>query len=358
MQNKNYKKMNRVTMPIPKEIDLNFHQKAAIKFEEKKVTHEVSCDLCGSKDSEFCFSNYDRMFPEIEGSFDIYKCKECGLMFLNPQPSPDELLKHYNSGYSVFSDSNEIADMRKVYSLLETLYHCSDLKGKAFKWGKFLLLPLKPFLRTTKVVEKGNFLDVGCGIGNFVFIMKYLGMNAYGIEPGNFDKKFSEDYNLNIFQGELFEAKFDDNFFDVITLNHVLEHVSNPAETMQELYRILNKGGHLIIAVPITDSFAFKLFGKYWAQLDTPRHLFLFSIDNLKDYAEHAGFEIDFIRYNSTPSFQLISSLIYLMEQRKGRKYNRMIINNFLLNFLLLPITAILNILKCGDQCEIVLRKK
>ncbi len=152
MQNKNYKKMDRVTIHIPKEIDLNFRQKTAVKFEEEIVNQKFSCDLCGSKDNEFYFSNHDRMFPEIEGSFNVYRCKECGLMFLHPQPSQDELLRHYNSGYSVFSDSKEIGDMRKVYSLLETLYHCSDLKGKAFKLGKFLLLPLKPFLRTTRVV--------------------------------------------------------------------------------------------------------------------------------------------------------------------------------------------------------------
>lgn len=321
------------------------------------TNHKMACDLCGSKKHVFCFSNTDRMFPEIEGTFNIFKCKECGLMFLNPQPSPDELFKHYTSSYSVLSDSKEIVDMRKIFSLLETLYHYSNI-SKAFKLGKVILFPLKPFLRTTKVVENGNFLDVGCGIGYFLFIMKYLGMNSYGVEPGNFDKKFSEDYNLKIFQGNLLEAKFNNDFFDVITINHVLEHVNNPAETMMELYRILNKGGYLVIGVPITNSLAFKVFGKYWAQIDTPRHLFLFSTNNLKKYAENAGFEVDFIRYNSTPSYQFINSLIYLLEKRKGKKFHRAKINNLFLNLLLLPIAIILNLFKYGDQCEIILKKK
>jgi len=317
---------------------------------------EFSCNLCGSKENEFCFSNHDRMFPEIKGFYNIYKCKDCGLMFLNPQPSQDKLQKHYPSSYSVLSDSKEIADMRKIFSLIETLYNYFDIKDKSFEWGKVLLFPFKPFLRTTKVIENGNFLDVGCGNGYYLFIMKYLGMNPYGVEPGDFDKQFAEDYNLKIIQGDLFEANFRDNFFDVITLNHVLEHVHNPAETMKELYRILNKGGCLIIGVPITDSFAFKLFGKYWAQTDTPRHLFLFSTDNLKKYAENAGFEVEFIRYNSTPSYQFINSFIYLLE-RKGKMHNRNRINNFFLNLLFLPITMILNLIRYGDQCEIVLRK-
>lgn len=139
------------------------------------------------------------MFPEFEGSFEIYKCKYCGLMFLDPQPSLEDLSQHYPSDYSVFSASGEIADIRKIFSLFVALFYYFNKLDNIYKWGKILLFPLKPFLRTIKVVENGNFLDVGCGTGYFLFIMKYLGMNPYGVEPGDFDKKFSEDYNLNIF---------------------------------------------------------------------------------------------------------------------------------------------------------------
>lgn len=319
----------------------------------------VSCDLCGSKNNQFLFSNNDRMFPELEGYYNVFKCKNCGLIFLNPQPNFEDLSKHYNSNYSVLSDSDEIRTMRKTFSLIETLYHhfYSNKTSISMKLCKILFHPLKPFFRTTKVVKNGNFLDVGCAVGYFLLTMKYLEMNPYGVEPGNFDKKFSEDYNLNIFQGNLFEAEYDNNFFDIITLNHVLEHVNNPSETIMELRRVLKPGGHLIISVPVSDSLAFKIFGKYWAQLDTPRHLFIFSTDNLKKYAEKAGFEVENVRYNSTPSYQFISSFIYLLEHKKGNKFNRRKINNLLWNLLLLPVSSILNLISYGDQCEIILKK-
>jgi 2-polyprenyl-3-methyl-5-hydroxy-6-metoxy-1,4-benzoquinol methylase len=307
------------------------------------------CDLCGSKKCEFLFSNRDRMFPEIEGSYKLFKCSNCGLIFLHPQPAIDELSKHYSKDeYPIFTDSGQIKHVRKMFTLVECLYqYCSATKTSKFlRLVSYLFYPIKPMFRTTKVVEKGNFLDVGCGIGYFLLIMKYLGMNSYGVEPGEFDKKLSEDYNLNIFNGALIDAKYDDNFFDVITLNHVLEHVNNPSEVMGELHRILEPGGYLIIGVPISDSLAFKIFGKYWAQLDTPRHLFIFSTTTLKRYAEKCDFKIVGIQYNSTPSYQLISSFIYVIEHITKRKCNREVIHSLFLNLLFLPISSFLNLIR------------
>ena len=315
------------------------------------------CDLCGSQKLELLFSNYDRML-RMDDSYELFKCTNCGLIFLHPQPSIDRLSKHYpKDKYSVLTESGKIKHVRKIFALVECLYlYCSATNTSKFlRLVSYLFYPIKTMFRTTKLVENGNFLDVGCGIGYFLLIMKYLGMNSYGVEPGEFDKKISEDYNLNIFNGTLIDAKYDNNFFDVITLNHVLEHVNKPSEVMGELHRILKPGGYLIIGTPISNSLAFKIFGKYWAQLDTPRHLFIFSTTTLKRYAEKYDFKIISIRYKSTPSYQLISSFIYVIEYVTRRKCNREIIHSLFLNLLFLPISSFLNLVRFGDQVEIIL---
>jgi SAM-dependent methyltransferase len=324
------------------------------------MTNETAhCNLCESIDHQFMFKNYDRMFPEIKGYFNVLKCKNCGLIFLHPQPSTKDLIMHYPNNYSVLEEG-KIEHYRKLFTLIETFYQYCNLKSNESKFLKLINLffsPISSLFRTTKYVEKGNSLDVGCGIGYFPLVMQYLGMNAYGVEPGDFDDELSKRYNLNIFNGTLLEAKYDDNFFDLITVNHILEHVSNPYKLMIELNRILKENGHIIIATPISDSFAFKLFGKYWAQIDTPRHLFIFSNDVLKKYAEKCGFEVIKIRYNSTPAFQIISSVIYLIENKINRKFFRSSIKNPLFNVLLMPLTFILNLIRKGDQVEIILKK-
>lgn len=320
----------------------------------------LECDLCGSINSEFLFSNHDRMFPEIEGSYDLYQCQDCGLIWVDLNNNPD-LSRHYSTeNYTVLNDQGDTQSLRRAATLLETLYHFSSQnkdQSKFFKMINWAFLPASPFFRSARVVENGNYLDVGCGMGYFPLVMKYLGMNPHGVEPGAIDQTLAQKYNLNIFQGTLEEARYEDDYFDVITLNHVLEHVYKPSEMMDELHRILKPGGYLVIGVPVSDSAAFKVFGKYWAQLDTPRHLFVFSTENLKKYAQKHDFKMEKIRYNSEPRYQIISSLIYFLENKFNKNYDRMILHNIFLNSLLLPITGLLNASKKGDQCELILQK-
>jgi len=317
------------------------------------------CNLCGSLNHEFLFSSYDRMF-QVQDYYKLYRCTDCGLIFISPQPSKGTLSKHYcKDKYEVLTESKDFHE-RRIFTLMECLYQYCYVGNspKSLRFVSYPFYPFRPMFRTLKFVEKGNFLDVGCAMGYFLLIAKYLGMNPYGVEPWDFDKKLSEDYNLNIFNGTLLEAKYESDFFDVVTLNHVLEHVDNPSEIMEELYRILKPSGYLIMGVPISDSIAFKLFGTFWGQLDTPRHLFIFSKMTLKRYAEKFSFDIVDIRYNSTPSYQFICSFVYIAEQFTKRSFRRELTQNVFLNFLFSPISALLNLIRCGDQCEIILTKK
>ncbi len=323
-----------------------------------KKKHDY-CDLCGSSLHKLVFTNHDRMFPEIEGEFKLYQCQNCGLSFLN-QPSPEVLKKHYSTDYAVYSDLKGTTPSRKIFTMVETLYHYVQKNGNPgfSRIFKLLFLPFSSYFRTVKLVENGKYLDIGCGIGYFPLVMKYLGMKPYGVEPVDFNHELSQNYTLNISNCTLEEAKYRDEYFDFITLNHVFEHVPNPSKTLNEIYRILKPGGHLIIAVPVYDSLASKVFGKYWAQLDTPRHLYLFSTEVLKKYAKKHKFDILKIRYNSDPRYQIISSFIYFWESLSGKKSNRALIHNLYLNILFIPLTTILNLFKIGDQCEIILKKQ
>ena len=319
------------------------------------------CDLCGCQKLESIFYNHDRLLGRGE-SYNLVKCSNCGLIFINPLPSANQLLESYDRNrYSVFANSGRIKNLRDLYTLVEcTYYHTQfkDYPAVVSCLSKIIFYPLRPMFRSTKFVECGNFLDVGCGSCNFLISMKYLGMIPYGVEPGEFDEKIVHDHNLNVFKGKLYEAKYDDNFFDVITLNHVLEHVGDPTETFSELYRILKPGGYLIVAVPLSNSLAFKLFGKYWSQLDTPRHLYIFKKSNLMRYAKKFDFGVIKIRYNSTPSYQFVLSTQYFIEGLFNRKFDVNFTHNICLNLILMPLSIILNLVKLGDQCEVIMTKK
>ena len=216
------------------------------------------------------------------------------------------------------------------------------------------MFPIKTQLRSTKIIPNGKILDVGCGSGDFLLLMKSLGMKCYGIEPGSFNDDFAKYNKLNIKRGSLEEIKFPSNFFDVITLNHVFEHVKSPKEVLKELKRILKPNGDLIIGIPQCDSLAFKIFKENWVQLDTPRHLFIYSPNVLKKYAENTGFKINKMRYNSTP-FQFLGSFLYLKNKQLSKNIG--FVQNKVFISLLMPIVFVLNLLKVGDQMEITLKK-
>ncbi|WP_353686677.1 class I SAM-dependent methyltransferase [Thermodesulfovibrio sp. 3462-1] len=120
--------------------------------------------------------------------------------------------------------------------------------------------------------------------------MKGLGWKVVGVDPDSKAVQIArEEFDLEVFQGTLEEAKFPDNSFDVITMNHVIEHVPDPIVLLTECRRVLKPEGKLMVVTPNIGSLGRRLFGEYWLHWDPPRHLFLFSPKSLRTCAERAG---------------------------------------------------------------------
>lgn len=302
------------------------------------------CNLCGNTNFRFLFKSRDRMF-DIEGEYKIVQCKFCGLIFLNPQPSEVELKKHYPANYYSL-DGKYPRKIKK--SLYRNIYTGNKISRKIYS----IFLPL---VRNVRVVPGGNFLDVGCGSGEMLIVMKELGMNCYGIEPSGFDESFVRKNNLNISPNKLEDANFPKEYFDCISLNFVLEHMSDPAKTFKELSRILKKGGSLTISVPQSNSISYKLFRENWLTLDTPRHLFIFSKKNMEEYSKKNFLKIKKVRYISGIG-GLWGSWIYARKKNKYLSENNFFRPRFLL-YLLIPLSMIINFLRIGETIEIEFAK-
>lgn len=299
------------------------------------------CCLCGNKKFKKIYYLYDKA-NNIKKYFTLVQCEKCGVMFVNPQPSFKELEKHYSNKYYSLGIIKELKDSRKVRlrKYLYDLYFNSLNKNGFFK---ILFSPIKNYLRGSIIKPKTKLLDVGSGSGQFLYEMKNFGLDVFGVEPSNFNKENSKKHGLKIKNNDLISAKFPKEFFDLITMNQVLEHVSNPPEIIKEIYRILNKKGTLIIAVPNKDSLAHKFFKEDWYQLDVPRHLFHFSEKILIKKLSDRGFKIKKTRHVSRAS-QFTISLRRKFNLKKNLK---------ILEPLFLPITWFLNLIKKGDSIEI-----
>ena len=306
------------------------------------------CEICGNSNFKFLFKQRDKNFNFPE-EFLLYKCKNCGLIFLNPHLTFEELKKYYPSEkYYAFKEIIKKEKSKKVRLklFLYDVYY-NPQKNKYFL--KILFLPIKFLVRGIKIVPNQKLLDIGCGSGQFLYEMKQFNMKIYGIEPGDFDKKTAKELNI---KPDLIKAKYSNNFFDVITMNHVLQHVNNPSQILTEIHRILRKKGILIIGISNYRSLAYSLFKKNWLQLDVPRHLSNYSNKLLIKFLENKRFKIIKNRHNSRPN-QFVDSLYFALniKQRSGSCYN-------LLKIVFLPLTWIVNVLKKGDQVEIWCVKK
>lgn len=227
----------------------------------------MNCNFCGNSHTKILYVLKDLQLG-IPGEFTLVQCMNCGLLFLNPQPTWEELQPYYPEWYDPF--------LPKYSSFIQY-------------YG---------IIRRCMVVSKyqngGRLLDVGCSTGIFLNEMRRSGRwEVYGVEPAAFPARIAQErFGLLVFQQTLIEAKLPENYFDVVTWWDVLEHTPNPKECLQETYRILKPGGWIFIQTPDPNSWEAKLFGPLWRGYEAPRHLHLFPVPTLTNQLGLLGFRV------------------------------------------------------------------
>jgi 2-polyprenyl-3-methyl-5-hydroxy-6-metoxy-1,4-benzoquinol methylase len=321
-------------------------------------THEVVCDFCGGSNTDFLFDARDRLYG-CEGVFTYVKCRNCGLVYMNPQISPDEIGKFYPDDY---------APHRSKVEHLRAGRNSQIVRLKNAPVVRNLRNIRKQFLDNVKIVssvrrklnKQSKILDVGCGSGKFLNqIRNETGCQVYGVDISESAvTAAAAEYGIDVFKGYITEAPFPPNFFDIITAWWSLEHVPNPSEVLQKMHNLLKYDGFCIIGVPNIDSFNGRIFKDKWYHLDCPRHLHIYSPDTITKLLNKTGFVVTRIVFGKT-AWGLFHSLRYYfgndnipLKQRKRLKYSS------LLKRLLLPWTVLLALLKQSDIIIVYARKK
>ena len=188
---------------------------------------------------------------------------------------------------------------------------------------------------------------MGCGSGKTLALLKELGWDVYGLEIDKNAVQIARERGLvNVKLGGYEKiANFPDNYFDSIRLYHVIEHIPDSQACLRLIYKKLKPGGEIILGTPNTDSVVSKMFGKFWYNLDIPRHLFLFSPNTLSTIVKTEGFSQLSVVFCSSDG--LGRSIIYTLNEIFKKKMDT---NKYTLLFVILyPIEWILDKLKTGD---------
>jgi SAM-dependent methyltransferase len=231
-----------------------------------------NCPVCGSEKFDPFISGKDYFLTGE--SFEIVKCCQCGFRFTNPRPEPGELGKYYQSSeYISHSDSRQ--------GLFASVYQ----QVRKYTLGqKYSLI--------SKFQQKGEILDIGCATGQFLNYMALRGWKATGIEPDEKTRSRAiSEFALHVFPEEHLTT-IKSSTFDVITMWHVLEHVSDLNGRMKQIKDLLKPGGTLIIAVPNCNSRDAEIYSEFWAAYDLPRHLYHFTESDIKLLVDNYGFKV------------------------------------------------------------------
>lgn len=188
----------------------------------------------------------------------IKACSRCGLMQQAPMPDLQQALDFYPADY--------------------THYNPAIGGLKAFLMGIYMRRTIA-FLKEQGIRRGGRILDIGCAGGQKLAILRdALNLEAVGIEPNETAAQKARDlYGLEVYTDTFPTAELAGRHFDVIYINHVIEHVPAPLKLLNDIHRCLAPGGIVVGETENLDCLSFRIFGRYWALLHLPFHLFFFN---------------------------------------------------------------------------------
>ena len=241
---------------------------------EELQWEKISCPVCDGNSFENLFKKNNEQFV---------RCNNCSLVLINPRPLVTHVLDTYDDDYS------------QIYA------------NKAGKKLKRIKRWVDRVIKTRG--NNGNWLDIGCSVGFVAKVANESGFEAYGVDVQDWGIKYGKT-QLGLRQlscGQLEDQKYNDNFFDVISMYDVIEHVPNLDTFMPELKRILAKDGLIDIITPDIGHWRTPKNLSTWNEIKPSEHLYYFSKNTLSMLLDKHGLKIRAKRFHWKPSLRIFA---------------------------------------------------
>jgi 2-polyprenyl-3-methyl-5-hydroxy-6-metoxy-1,4-benzoquinol methylase len=226
----------------------------------------VACNVCGADEPIIMFE------AGVAQSKRIVRCSQCSLMYASPR--------------RIQGIVRDDGDIGAVYGgRAEQMIEKQRCQVADYNVTLTLLNELHP--------DRGRMLEVGSSFGYHLAEFKKHGWMVEGIDPARSACEYSQTkLGVPARQTTLEESGYENESFDVVTMNHVIEHVPDPKACIEELRRIIRRGGHLVLETPTFDSLMFKIFRRRERSLSCEGHIYFFTPDTLRALYEQAGFKL------------------------------------------------------------------
>ncbi len=240
---------------------------------------DIACDLCGSRDANLLYPSTLTNLTTSAEDFrctsaaygvhpPIVRCNVCNLVYANPR-----------------WESNVVRDS---YSVVEDPTYVEEREGRVLTFSR----NLKPFESLVAPNSSTRrLLDVGCHIGVMVELAQQRGWEAWGVEPSTWASEQARARGLHVITGTLDSAEVPADYFDVVTMWDVIEHLTDPAAELRNVRRVLKPGGIFAIHTIDIESWFARLMGNRWPWL-MEMHLYYFSPRTLGKMLEQTGYQV------------------------------------------------------------------
>jgi glycosyltransferase involved in cell wall biosynthesis/protein-L-isoaspartate O-methyltransferase len=222
-----------------------------------------NCHVCQGVKIYYLFSSGDHR---------VVRCDDCGLVFLNPQPSADELARIYRAEYFLGSESEAGRQTASELKYATAGLYLSEI-------------------RRYHGSGNGRLLEVGCGEGDFLVLAEADGWQVIGVEfssPAG-ERARQRLKNGSVSCGELQQLGLAAEQFDLCVVSDVISNVRDPLEFLGEIHRVLKPGGTLFIATPSIDSWSARFMKQKWMEFKA-EHLTYFNRQTIQTALFKSGF--------------------------------------------------------------------
>lgn len=316
----------------------------------------MNCKICGNSEGNESFLIREMMFG-LKEEFVYIQCAQCDCLQI--EEIPINMHTYYpDNYYSYAKPQNNDGFLKNMLIKQRDLY---VIEKRRHIVGRIInkLKPASDFIKTiseTGINKQSKILDIGTGHGGRLLPLINAGFNVLGIEPYLGTEK-TEINGLTILKKNIYQME---GKWDLIMLNHVFEHLEDPAKILSKINDLLSPNGKCLIRIPIIPSYAWEKYQENWVQIDAPRHFFIHSLKSLGLLAKSSALEIEKIIYDSIP-FQFLGS--ELNKRGVSSKEGDFRLNSKNRSFSLKEIsffvnkTVEVNQSQNGDQAAFILRK-
>jgi len=236
----------------------------------------IKCNLCGSDKYSVVYNTYKGDISTIEPdsytithnsrdiSIRLVKCGKCGLIYANPAPSLDRMINNYVESVDLLYLEEEAGRRLAARGILKEL-----------KRSK----------------KRGRLLDIGCAAGFLLDEARKMGFEVHGVELSKWAIDYARDkFGITtICHGALKGSEYPVNYFDVVVMTDVIEHLTDPMGTLVEIRKFLKPDGMICISTPDIGSFISKLLRAKWWGVKRA-HIYYFTRRSLYRMLRHTGF--------------------------------------------------------------------